>query len=85
MTSLIEPICEMYDPDAVFQHFRVVEFPMSIVGLSTSQKLDLEVNFNKFAYLRTVCEGKLMVSAHGELILGITTNDTLIKFFTLSP
>lgn len=62
MTALVEPICELYDPDTVFEHFRVVEFPMSIVGLSTSQKLDLTVDFNKSAYLRTVCEGKLMVS-----------------------
>lgn len=55
----------MYNPDTVFQHFKVVEFPVSIVGLSTSQKLDLKVDFNKFAYLRTVCEGKLMVSSYG--------------------
>lgn len=64
MTSLIEPICETYDPDTVFQHFRIVEFPMSIVGLSTSQKLDLNMDYKKFAYLRTVCDGKLMVRSY---------------------
>ncbi|KAF9415601.1 hypothetical protein HW555_006809 [Spodoptera exigua] len=52
--------CPSYDPDKVFQRFKVVEFPPSFVGLSTTQLLDVEIDLNKSAYLKTMCEGRLM-------------------------
>ncbi|CAH0700565.1 unnamed protein product [Spodoptera exigua] len=52
--------CPSYDPDKVFQRFKVVEFPPSFVGLSTTRLLDVEIDLNKSAYLKTMCEGRLM-------------------------
>ncbi|XP_022820920.1 uncharacterized protein LOC111352582 [Spodoptera litura] len=54
------PKCPDYDPDKVFQRFKVLEFPPSFVGLSTTQLLDVEVDLNKSAYLKTKCEGRLV-------------------------
>ena len=56
------PKCNNYDPDNVFKRFQVVEFPTSYVGLSTTQVLDVDIDLSKSAYLKTMCEGKLMVS-----------------------
>lgn len=53
--------CDRYDPDNVFKRFKVVEFPISFVGLSTTQYLDVEVDLSKSAYLKTMCEGNLLV------------------------
>nr|XP_053605097.1 uncharacterized protein LOC128672171 isoform X2 [Plodia interpunctella] len=52
--------CELYKPDNVFKRFKVVEFPISFVGLSTTQYLDVEVNLNNSAYLKTTCNGQLL-------------------------
>ncbi|XP_026727315.1 uncharacterized protein LOC113493508 [Trichoplusia ni] len=52
--------CKNYNPDKVFQRFKVVEFPATFVQLSTSQVLDVDVDLNHSAYLKTMCDGKLM-------------------------
>ncbi|CAH0603100.1 unnamed protein product [Chrysodeixis includens] len=52
--------CKKYDPDKVFHRIKVVEFPMTFVELSTSLDLDVEVDLNNSAYLKTMCDGKLM-------------------------
>ncbi|XP_013188791.2 uncharacterized protein LOC106133563 [Amyelois transitella] len=52
--------CELYQPDNVFKRFKVVEFPISFVGLFTTQLLDVEVNLQTSAFLKTMCNGKLM-------------------------
>lgn len=57
------PKCPDYDPDKVFQRFKVLEFPPSFVGLSTVQFLDVEVDLKKSAYLKTMCEGHLVVGS----------------------
>lgn len=56
------PKCNNFDPDNVFKRFKVVEFPKSYVGLSTTQILDVDVDLSRSAYLKTMCEGQLMVS-----------------------
>lgn len=53
--------CVSYNPDNVFTRFKVLEFPISFVGLSTTLELDVEVDLNTSAYLKTLCEGRLMV------------------------
>lgn len=55
------PGCDSYNPDNVFKRFKVVEFPVSFVGLSTMQPLDVEIDLSKSAYLKTMYEGNLMV------------------------
>ncbi|XP_072937336.1 uncharacterized protein [Epargyreus clarus] len=52
--------CNNFSPDNIFNRFKVVEFPVSFVGLSTTQELNVEVNLNRSAYLKTMCEGKLL-------------------------
>ncbi|CAD0196125.1 unnamed protein product [Chrysodeixis includens] len=52
--------CKNYDPDKVFHRFKVVEFPKTFVQLSTSLDLDVETNLKNSAYLKTMCDGKLM-------------------------
>ncbi|XP_047042385.1 uncharacterized protein LOC124646308 [Helicoverpa zea] len=52
--------CNNYNPDNVFKRFKVIEFPPSFVGLSTKQILDVDVDLRKSAYLKTMCEGRLM-------------------------
>ncbi|XP_026726969.1 uncharacterized protein LOC113493273 [Trichoplusia ni] len=52
--------CNKYNPDKVFHRFKVVEFPASFVQLSTSQVLDVQVDLTCSAYLKTMCDGKLM-------------------------
>lgn len=54
-------VCELYNPDNVFRRFKVVEFPISFVGLSTTRELDVETDLNTSAYLKTMCDGRLMV------------------------
>lgn len=53
--------CNNYNPDNVFKRFKVVEFPTSFVGLSTTQILNVDVDLSRSAYLKTMCEGRLMV------------------------
>lgn len=53
--------CSSYNPDNVFKRFEVVEFPISFVGLSTTRELNVEIDLNNAAYIKTVCEGRLMV------------------------
>nr|XP_034828771.1 cilia- and flagella-associated protein 47-like isoform X2 [Maniola hyperantus] len=52
--------CGSFNPDNVFKQFKVVEFPISFVGLSTTLELDVEVDLNISAYLKTICGGCLM-------------------------
>ncbi|XP_047544580.1 uncharacterized protein LOC125076895 [Vanessa atalanta] len=52
--------CNSYNPDDVFKRFKVVEFPISFVGLSTTLELDVEFDLDTSAYLKTLCEGRLM-------------------------
>lgn len=54
--------CNLYDPDNVFQRLKVLEFPISYVGLSITQLLNLEFDLNTSVYIKTMCEGTLMVS-----------------------
>lgn len=53
--------CQRYNPDNIFTNFKVIEFPISYVGLWTTQFLDLEIDLSKSAYLKTMCEGNLLV------------------------
>lgn len=53
--------CNFYNLDNVFKQFKVVEFPISFVGLSTSQVLDVENDLNTCTYLKTIYDGNLMV------------------------
>lgn len=53
--------CEGYDPDHKFRRFRVVEFPVTLVGLSSTIFLDIDVNLKTTSYIKTLCEGKLVV------------------------
>ncbi|CAG9784373.1 unnamed protein product [Diatraea saccharalis] len=52
--------CERYNPDNVFKRFKTIEFPTSFVGLSTTKVLDVEVDLNVSAYLKTMFDNKLM-------------------------
>ncbi|CAG4944631.1 unnamed protein product [Colias eurytheme] len=52
--------CNFYNLDNVFKRFKVVEFPISFVGLSTSQVLDVENDLTTCAFLKTIYEGKLL-------------------------
>lgn len=54
--------CALFNPDKVFRRFKLVDFPTSYVELSTKQILDVEINLNTSAYLKTLCEGDLLVS-----------------------
>ncbi|KOB79187.1 Uncharacterized protein OBRU01_00922, partial [Operophtera brumata] len=56
------PECDRYDPDIVFKRFKIVEFPASLVGLSTTRPLDVEVDLSKSAYLKTTYEGNLLLT-----------------------
>ncbi|KAJ8729394.1 hypothetical protein PYW08_000975 [Mythimna loreyi] len=60
--------CNNYNPDNVFKRFKVVEFPTSFVGLSTTQILDVDVDLSRSAYLKTMCEGRLMNFDEARLI-----------------
>ncbi|KAJ0181891.1 hypothetical protein K1T71_002613 [Dendrolimus kikuchii] len=51
--------CYEYNPDNIFKRFKVVEFPISFVNLSTVQNLDVEVDLNTSAYLKTTHDGLL--------------------------
>ncbi|XP_075991628.1 cilia- and flagella-associated protein 47-like [Anticarsia gemmatalis] len=53
-------VCLRYNPDNVFYRFKLVEFPISYVGLATTQFLDVDINISKSAYLKTMCEGRLL-------------------------
>lgn len=55
------PGCDGYNPDNVFKRFKVLEFPTSFVGLSTSQELDVELDLESSAFLKTMYEGHLWV------------------------
>ncbi|XP_045766364.1 uncharacterized protein LOC123868056 isoform X2 [Maniola jurtina] len=52
--------CNSFNLDNVFKRFKVMEFPISYVGLSTTLELDVEVDLNVSAYLKTICGGCLM-------------------------
>ncbi|XP_045521413.1 uncharacterized protein LOC123712396 isoform X1 [Pieris brassicae] len=52
--------CSFYNLDNVFKQFKVVEFPISFVGLSTSQVLDVENDLNTCSYLKTIYDGNLI-------------------------
>ncbi|XP_059060425.1 uncharacterized protein LOC131853529 [Achroia grisella] len=52
--------CDCYKPDNVFNRFKLIEFPISFVGLSSTQYLDVEVDLNTSAYLKTMHAGKLL-------------------------
>lgn len=56
--------CEFYNPDNIFRRFKVVEFPISFAELSTTRELDVEADLYSSAYLKTTCEGHLMVRLH---------------------
>lgn len=53
--------CNFYNLDNVFKRFKVVEFPVSFIGLSTTRELDVDIDLNNTAYIKTICEGRLMV------------------------
>lgn len=53
--------CEEYNPDNVFKTFKVVEFPISYVNLSTTQNLNIEADLNTSAYLKTTHDGQIWV------------------------
>lgn len=53
--------CDRYNPDNVFKRFKMIEFPTSFVGLSTTKALDVEVNLTISAYLKTMCDNHLLV------------------------
>lgn len=53
--------CVRYNPDNVFKRFKMIEFPTSFVGLSTTKALDVEVDLNHSAYLKTMCDNHLRV------------------------
>lgn len=54
-------LCESYNPDNIFRRFRVIEFPASFVGLSSTQDLNVEIDLHTRAYLKTMCKGSLLV------------------------
>lgn len=53
--------CNLFNPDNIFRRFKVVEFPITFVGLSTALELDVDADLNVSAYLKTNCDGHLMV------------------------
>lgn len=57
----MESECDCFNLDKVFQRFKIVEFPISFVGLSTTEDLDVQVDLNKTTYFKTLYEGVLMV------------------------
>ncbi|XP_049867246.1 uncharacterized protein LOC126367638 isoform X5 [Pectinophora gossypiella] len=52
--------CEAYDPNNVFKRFKLFEFPISFVGLSTTLPLDLEIDVTTSGYFKTINMGSLM-------------------------
>ncbi|XP_026757067.2 uncharacterized protein LOC113516796 [Galleria mellonella] len=52
--------CDRYKPDNVFNRFKMVEFPISFVGLSSTKYLDVEVDLSTSAYLKTTYDGNLL-------------------------
>lgn len=53
--------CDQYNPDNVFKRFKMIDFPVSFVGLSTERYLDVETNLARDSYLKTTCNGSLLV------------------------
>lgn len=53
--------CNLFNPDNIFRRFKVVEFPITFVGLSTTLELDVDADLNISAYLKTNCNGNLVV------------------------
>ncbi|XP_068620829.1 uncharacterized protein [Battus philenor] len=78
-------ICDKSDPDNVFKSFKLVEFPICFVGLSTSKEIKVEWDLQSSVYLKTMHEGSLLkyeeareISAsHRAFILSYIDNHTV--------
>ncbi|XP_037877716.1 uncharacterized protein LOC110386039 isoform X1 [Bombyx mori] len=52
--------CTRFNPDNIFQRFEVIEFPICFVGLSMTKILNVGVDLNSCAYIKTKHEGRLV-------------------------
>lgn len=60
--------CSSYEPNKIFENFRVIEFPFTFVDISNEVEIDVGVNLNKSAFMVTSLNGKIMVSSLNNII-----------------
>lgn len=78
--------CDRHNPDNVFKRFKMIGFPISFVGLSTSNTLDVEVDLTVSAYLKTLYDSQLLVIfKYLHYYLSFILDDNVVKnvFFFL--